>query len=105
MLLYDVIYIYNQVVLIHLIQNCFLSVKQWQDGSIVSNCNYVIVVSEKEWPTFDKVDNPDGRSGFSYRPVFLSGSQGVQYKYHCLPSGCQPVPKILGNTTIRTYGG
>ena len=29
-------------------------------------------------PTFDKLDNPGGWSSFSYRLIFVSGSQGGQ---------------------------
>ena len=35
----------------------------------------------------------------------MSVSQGLQYKYHCLPASCQLVTKDLDNTTIRTHGG
>ena len=32
----------------------------------------------KGYPTFDKLNNPGGWSGFSYCPLFVSGSQGGQ---------------------------
>ena len=55
--------------------------------------------------TFDKVDNQDGWSRFSYRPEFLSGAQGGQYKFYCLPSDCQSVLTNEDNATIHTHGG
>ena len=32
----------------------------------------------KGYPTFEKLDNPDGCSSFSFHPVFASGAQGGQ---------------------------
>ena len=43
-------------------------------------------------PTFEKVENPGRWSSFSYRPVFDSGAQRLQYNSRCLPYGCHPVP-------------
>ena len=54
---------------------------------------------------FDKLDNPGIWSSFSYRPVFVSVSQGVQYKDNFLPAVCQPVPPNEDDATIFTHGG
>ena len=53
--------------------------------------------------TFDKVDNPGVWGSFSYRPVFASGSQGVQYKFHFLLDGCQPVSPNEYYVAINTH--
>ena len=42
-------------------------------------------------PNCDKVDDPWVWITLYYLPVLSSGAQGGQYKYHCLPSRCQPV--------------
>ena len=56
-------------------------------------------------PIFDKVDNPDGWSGFSYRLVFVPGEQGGQYMAHCLPYSCHSVPRKKYDAVIITHGG
>ena len=41
--------------------------------------------------SFDEVDNPGQWSEFTYQPKFAKGNSGP-YLYHCLPTGCTPVP-------------
>jgi len=42
---------------------------------------------------FGKIDNPGGWSSFTFRPKFqYLNSKPVKYLYHCLPTGCKPVP-------------
>ena len=55
--------------------------------------------------TFGKVDNPGGWSSFSYRPAFVSGEQGGQYKFCFVTDGCQPVPPNEDDSEIFTHGG
>ena len=55
--------------------------------------------------TFDKVYNPGTWSSFYYLPEFLSRSQGGQYKFHCLPDGCQPVLPNEYDSFIFTHSG
>ena len=61
--------------------------------------------TENRKPTSHKVDNPGIWSSFSYRPVFVSGSQGGQYKAHCLPAGFQVVSTYGDNAAICTHVG
>ena len=56
-------------------------------------------------PTLYKVENSGGWIRFSYRPVFASGSQGGQYKFHFIPDSCQPVPPNEDGSEIFTHGG
>ena len=60
--------------------------------------------TSKEEPPFNKVDSPYRQSSFSFSPVFVSVAQGGQYKFHCLPAGCQPVPPNEDNAVISTHG-
>ena len=60
--------------------------------------------TSKEEPPFNKVDSPYRQSSFSFSPVFVSVAQGGQYKFHCLPAGCQPVSPNEDNAVISTHG-
>ena len=59
----------------------------------------------KGGPIINKVDNPGIWSSFYYRPVFASGTQVGQYKFHFILAGFQLVKPHEEDALIFTHGG